>query len=118
VGAETVDQLVSRFQNCYYFGCNGDDLGVGVAFNNPEGRVLKAMFSSDYSHWDVPVMAEVVAESFELVTKGILSRENYRKFMFEHAVQLYLGQNPSFFENTVLADHVWNPEQHAKRDAS
>ena len=62
----------------FYFGCEGDDPGVSWAFNgrtNPAGARLRAMFGSDISHWDVPDMTEPMAEAYEQVEDGRLSRE-------------------------------------------
>ena len=67
--------LIDRFAGSFYFGCEADDRGIATAFSptNPGGARLRAMFSSDIGHWDVPDMAGVVAESFELVEDGVLT---------------------------------------------
>ena len=47
------------------------------AFNttiNPFGSKLKAVFSSDIGHWDVPDMTEVTEEAYELVDHGSIYR--------------------------------------------
>ena len=37
---------------------------------NPFGARLKAIFSSDIGHWDVPDMTEVLEEAYEMVEHG------------------------------------------------
>ena len=39
---------------------------------NAHGTRLRPVFSSDLSHWDVPDMAGVLPEAFELVEEGLL----------------------------------------------
>src|SRR5262245_7551161 len=60
------DLFVPRF----YFGCEADDPVNAWAFNrgaNPLKARLNALFSSDIGHFDVPDMAEVIPEAYELV---------------------------------------------------
>src|SRR5262249_13547271 len=70
---ERAEDIRELFVNSFYFGCEADDPINAWAFNdkvNPFGARLRAIFSSDISHWDVPDMASVVKEAYELVTKG------------------------------------------------
>jgi hypothetical protein len=76
---------------------------VSWAFNrstNPSGARLRAMFGSDISHWDVPDMTEPMAEAYEQVEDGRLSREDFKDFAFTNAVRLYTKTNPGFFDGT------------------
>jgi hypothetical protein len=73
---------------------------------NPLGARLKAVFSSDVGHWDVPEMTEVLGEAWELVDDGHLTREDFRTFVFDNAISLWCGGNPDFFAGTRIEDAV------------
>ena len=91
-----LDLFVPRF----YFGCEADDPMVAWAFDartNPMGARLRAMFSSDMGHWDVPDMTEVVAEAYELVEKGLIDEESFREFTCVNPIRFYTSGNPDFF---------------------
>jgi predicted TIM-barrel fold metal-dependent hydrolase len=95
------DLFVPRF----YFGCEADDPINAWAFNrraNPLGARLNALFSSDIGHFDVPDMAEVVPEAYELVEHGLISDDDFRDFMFANAVRFWGEVNPDFFRGTVV----------------
>jgi predicted TIM-barrel fold metal-dependent hydrolase len=95
------DLFVPRF----YFGCEADDPVNAWAFNraaNPLGARLNALFSSDIGHFDVPDMAAVVPEAYELVEHGLLDADDFRDFMFANAVRFWGEVNPNFFEGTVV----------------
>ena len=67
------------------------------------------MFSSDFGHWDVPDMREVLAEAYEAVEKGLLTEEDFRDFSFVNPVRFWGEVNPAFFEGTRVeaeAAHV------------
>ncbi len=56
-GIERIDDLRSRFEPNFYFGCEADDPLVAWAFRedvNPLGTRLRPVLGSDISHWDVP----------------------------------------------------------------
>jgi hypothetical protein len=95
--------------NNFHFGCEADDPINAWAFNakvNPYGARLKAIFSSDISHWDVPNMAEVVEEAYELVEKGVITETDFRDFVFGNPVSFFGGMNPDFFKGTVVEDEA------------
>jgi len=69
---------------------------------NPFGARLRAIFSSDIGHWDVPDMTEVLEEAYELVEHGLLTEEDFRDFVFTNPVTLWTGMNPDFFKGTVV----------------
>jgi predicted TIM-barrel fold metal-dependent hydrolase len=95
------DLFVPRF----YFGCEADDPTNAWAFNqkaNPMGARLNALFSSDVGHFDVPDMAEVVPEAYELVEHGLIDDNDFRDFMFTNAVRFWGEVNPDFFKGTVV----------------
>jgi predicted TIM-barrel fold metal-dependent hydrolase len=101
-GKEDIRELfVPRF----YFGCEADDPVNAWAFNrraNPMGARLNALFSSDIGHFDVPDMADVVPEAYELVEHGLLTDDDFRDFTFANAVRFWGEVNPDFFKGTVV----------------
>jgi predicted TIM-barrel fold metal-dependent hydrolase len=102
---EKAEDLRSLFEPNFYFGCEADDPLVALAFNrkmNPFGATLKAMFSSDIGHWDVPDMTRVLEEAYELVEKDLLDEEEFRDFVFVHPAMLHAGMNHEFFTGTVV----------------
>jgi predicted TIM-barrel fold metal-dependent hydrolase len=101
------EQIRDLFAPRFFFGCEADDPLATWAFNtkvNPFGAKLGAMFSSDIGHWDVPDMATVLPEAYELVEDGLLGAEDFRDFVFANPVRFYAGNNPKFFEGTRCAD--------------
>ena len=108
-GIERAEDIVELFAPRFFFGCEADDPMTTAAFNtkvNPFGARLGALFGSDISHWDVPVMSDVLGESYELIEHGLLSDQDYRDFMFANAVRFYTRTNPGFFDGTAVADAV------------
>jgi len=99
--------LIDLFSSNMYFGCEADDRTLSFAFSsaNPGGTEMRPVFSSDISHWDVPDMAGVVVESWGLVTKGVITEEQYRRFVYENPVSLF---GKSFFEGTKIEKEVKN----------
>ena len=96
-GIERTEDIVELFAPRFFFGCEADDPMTTTAFNgavNPFGARLGALFGSDISHWDVPVMSEVLGESYELIEHGLLSDQDYRDFMFANAVRFYTRTIP------------------------
>lgn len=108
-GIEKAEDIKELFVPHFYFGCEADDPMNTWAFNtkvNPFGARLKAMFSSDIGHWDVPDMREVVEEAYELVEEGLVTEENFREFVFVNPVTLWTRMNPDFFKGTVVEQAV------------
>jgi predicted TIM-barrel fold metal-dependent hydrolase len=103
---ERKEDIATLFVPRFYFGCEADDPINAWAFDrraNPLGARLNALFSSDVGHFDVPDMAEVVPEAYELVEHGLLTEDDFRDFMFTNAVRFWGEVNPDFFEGTVVA---------------
>jgi predicted TIM-barrel fold metal-dependent hydrolase len=100
----SVADVVERFAGSFSFGCEADDRGITTAYSPaiPGGATLRAMFSSDIGHWDVPDMAGVVAESFELVEDGLLTPAQWREVVCDNPVRMYRRANPEFFVGTAL----------------
>ena len=97
------DDIVDLFVDRFFFGCEADDPVTVHAFDrraNPFGAALRAVFGSDNGHWDVPDMAEVVAEAWELVENGVMNADDFRDFMFVNPLRLHAGMNPDFFTGT------------------
>ena len=81
----------------FYFGCEADDPTVAWAFSaksNPHGAKLRAMFSSDMGHWDVPDMEGILCEAFELVEHGHLDEGDFREFVCTNPLRFYTRMNP------------------------
>ena len=58
-------------------------------------RKLRAMFSSDIGHWDVPDMAEILARGPRAGGATASSREaDFRDFVFANPVRFYTSANP------------------------
>jgi predicted TIM-barrel fold metal-dependent hydrolase len=104
-GIERREDIRDLFVPRFYFGCEADDPVNAWAFNraaNPMGVRLNALFSSDIGHFDVPDMAEVVPEAYELVEHGLITDDDFRDFMFANAVRFWGEVNPEFFHGTVV----------------
>ena len=104
-GVSSAKALAGQFVNSFYFGCEGEDRMTAVAFDrrfNHYGAQLNAIFSSDLGHWDVPDMAEVLPETYELVEHGMLNEADFRKFVFGNVVEMYTAMNPRFFAGTSV----------------
>jgi predicted TIM-barrel fold metal-dependent hydrolase len=103
------EELRDLFVPNFYFGCEADDRMVAAAFDgklNRFGAKLKAIFSSDVGHWDVPDMAGVLAESYEMVTEARITEEDFRDFTFANTAELHASMNPDFFKGTVIENDV------------
>ena len=103
------EDIKELFEPRFYFGCEADDPMVAWAFNdriNPMQARLRAMFSSDIGHWDVPDMTQVVAEAYELVEHGHLSDAEFREFICVNPARFYTCGNPDFFKGTRCEDAV------------
>ena len=113
---ETEEDIRDLFVPNFFFGCEADDRCVAWAFDervNEMNVKFNAMLGSDIGHWDVPDATTVLAESYELVEKNLLSHDDFRDFTFSNAVSMHGGMNPDFFKGTVIeaeADAVLNGE--------
>jgi len=104
-GIGSKQDLLGRFVPRFYFGCEADDPTNAWAFNrkmSPMGARLNTLFSSDIGHFDVPDMAGVVPEAYEMVEHGLITDDDFRDFMFENAVRFWGEVNPDFFKGTVV----------------
>ena len=98
------EDILEQIGRSYWFGCEADDPLVRLAFDGalPKGATLNAIFSSDVSRWDVPVMAEVIPEAWEQVEHGWLNQDQFRAFTFGNAHRFFTEARPDFFHDTVL----------------
>ncbi len=106
---DSIEELIAAFVPNFYFGCEAEDVSVAWAFNknlNPGGSRLKAMFSSDVGHWDVPDMTAVLGEAYEHVEHGNITEDDFKDFVFGFPVAFYSGLNRDFFAGTRIADAV------------
>ena len=104
-----IEDFLDLFVRNFYFGCEGDDPTNALAFQSklwPLNARIKAIFSSDIGHWDVPDMREVLSEAYELVDEGHMTEEDFRDFTFTYPVDLFAGMNPDFFKDTVVQHEV------------
>jgi predicted TIM-barrel fold metal-dependent hydrolase len=104
-GIRTLEDFYERLIPNFYYGCEADDRLAGTAFDPryaPPGRKLRAMFSSDVGHWDVPEIGHVVGEAWEMLEDGVMGEEDFRDFMFGNPVRLFTSLNPDFFKGTAI----------------
>ena len=107
-GATKKSDLGPLFDN-FFFGCEADDKMNAWAFNtkvNRFGMTLKAFFGSDIGHMDAPDFTRVVEETYELVEDEVLTADEYRAFVADHAIKLHGGMNPDFFNGTAIEDYA------------
>jgi hypothetical protein len=72
----------------------------------PPGRRLRAMFSSDVGHWDVPDMGGVVPEAWEMVEDGVMGEADFHDFVFGNPVRLFTSLDRGFFDGTAIEGEV------------
>jgi predicted TIM-barrel fold metal-dependent hydrolase len=104
MGAESASDIIDVFSNQMYFGCEADDPLVGWATRSVIKHrpvKLRPILGTDISHWDAPVMNEVLVEAFELLEDGVLDAAEFRAFTFENPVLLHKSANKDFFTGTV-----------------
>jgi len=100
----SAEDIVLPFAERSFFGCEADDPLVPLAFDLRVGHVpvtLRPLLGTDVSHWDAPVMNEVLPEAYEAVEDGRMDAGQFEAFAFSNAVRLHGGVNPSFFDGTV-----------------
>jgi predicted TIM-barrel fold metal-dependent hydrolase len=103
------EDIKTLFADPFFFGCEADDPLTSMAFNtkvNPFGVELNAMMGSDIAHWDVPDMAEVLEEAWEMVDHEWIDESAFEKFTFTNPVRFYTDTNPAFFKGTAVETAV------------
>jgi hypothetical protein len=104
-GIESKQDVRETFAS-FYFGCEADDRATMWAFDPRMGVRLRPVFSSDFTHFDVPDFREVIPEAFEMVEKGFVTEQDFREFTFTNAARLHARNNPDFFKGTIIEDDV------------
>ncbi len=107
-GINSKEDVRAVFSGNFYFGCEADDRATMWAFDPRMGVRLRPVFSSDFTHFDVPDFREVIPEAFEMVEKGFVTAQDFREFTFTNAARLHTRNNPGFFKGTVVEQAVAN----------
>lgn len=110
-GAKSAEDICRTFSEQFYFGCEADDPMNVIAFDterNPLAARMRAIFSSDIGHWDVPDMRCVLLEAYEAVDQGRMSAQDFRRFAFSNVASLFGDSNPDFFAGTDVEEAVKN----------
>jgi len=105
-GIESKEDVRAVFSDNFYFGCEADDRATMWAFDPRMGVRLRPVFSSDFTHFDVPDFSDVIPEAFEMVEKGYVTNQDFREFTFTNAARLHTRNNPGFFRGTVIEQAV------------
>ncbi|HEV7393391.1 MAG TPA: amidohydrolase family protein [Burkholderiales bacterium] len=101
-GINSKEDVRGVFSNNFYFGCEADDRATMWAFDPRMGVRLRPVFSSDFTHFDVPDFREVIPEAFEMVERKFVTEQDFREFTFSNAARLHTRNNPDFFKGTVV----------------
>jgi hypothetical protein len=104
-GVRSAQDIRDQFCGGLYWGCEGDDPLIGVAFDqrvNPLGARIPAFVGSDIGHWDVPSFSHPLHEAYEQVEHGLLTAEQFRAFTLTNAVRFYAGDRRDFFAGTAV----------------
>ena len=111
VDADTRQELAQRFARSFYFGCEADDRTVALASSrlNGLGVDLNATLGSDIGHWDVAHAAHVIPEAWELVTSGLMTEAEFRRFTYDNAYRFLTASAPDFFDGTALESATTRP---------
>lgn len=115
-GFNSPEDIVRQFTKGFYFGCEADDPMNAWAFKSdylPLGASLNTLFGSDIGHFDVQEMAGVLPEAHELLDDALITKDDFRDFVFANAVSFYSESNPDFFKNTVIEKQVSEYRRHA-----
>ena len=108
-GVESREDIRDQFVPNFYYGADADDKMTALAFDekiNHFGVNLKAVFSSDIGHWDVPDMSGVLQEAWEMVEKGTINEDNFKDFVFTNTAEMHAQMDPDFYKGTVVEDAV------------
>jgi hypothetical protein len=64
------------------------------------------VFSSDFTHFDIPDFADVIPESVRVGREEFVTAQDFREFTFTNAALLHTRNNPGFFTGTVVEQAV------------
>ena len=99
----SVSEIIDVFENKMFFGCEADDPLVGWATGTTIKHrpvTLRPILGTDISHWDAPIMNEVIVEAFELLDDNVIDAADFKAFTFDNPVLLHQSANPGFFTGT------------------
>ena len=108
-GAAGPEDIRDQFCSSFFWGCEGDDPLVAVAFDprvNPLGATVPAFIGSDIGHWDVPTFGHPLQEAYEQIQHGLLSADQFKEFTFSNAIRFYAGDRIDFFAGTAVEAEV------------
>jgi hypothetical protein len=105
-GVSSKADIRAVFSGNFYYGCEADDRATMWAFDPRMGVRLRPVFSSDFTHFDVPDFADVIPEAYEMVERKFVTDQDFREFTFSNAARLHTGNNPDFFKGTVVEKAV------------
>ena len=105
-GVASKADIRAVFAEDFYFGCEADDRATLWAFDPRMGVRLRPVFSSDFTHFDVPDFRDVIPEAYELVERGYVTEQDFREFTFSNAARLHTRNNPEFFKGTAVEKAV------------
>lgn len=105
-GVQSKADIRAMFSGNFYFGCEADDHATVMAFDPRLGVRLRPIFSSDFTHFDVPDFNDVIPEAYEMVEKRHVTEQDFREFTFTNAARLHTRNNPAFFKGTVVEQAV------------
>jgi predicted TIM-barrel fold metal-dependent hydrolase len=105
-GTNSKEDVRAVFAGNFFFGCEADDRATMWAFDPRMGVRLRPVFSSDFTHFDVPDFKEVIPEAYEMLERGFVTSQDFREFTFTNAALLHTRNNPAFFKGTVVEKAV------------
>ena len=105
-GIQSKADIRAVFSGNFFFGCEADDRATMWAFDPRMGVRLRPVFSSDFTHFDVPDFNDVIPEAYENVEKGYITGQDFREFTFTNAALLHTRNNADFFKGTVVETAV------------
>lgn len=105
-GVQSKADIRQVFSDHFFFGCEADDRATVFAFDPRMGVRLRPVFSSDFTHFDVPDFEEVIPEAYEMLERGWVTEQDFREFTFTNAAMLHTRNNPQFFKGTVVEREV------------
>jgi predicted TIM-barrel fold metal-dependent hydrolase len=111
---KSVEDIRDHFVPNFYFGAEADDPTVAYAFNtkiNPLGAQINAFWATDSGHWDVPELSDTLAQTWALVERGALTKEQFKALVFDNPYRFYTDVNPDFFKGTAVESALAVPER-------
>ena len=105
-GVKTKADIRAIYETNFYFGCEADDRATMWAFDPRLDARLRPVFSSDFTHFDVPDFEAVLPEAYEMVERGFMTEKDFREFTFANDARLHATNNPAFFNGTAVEQAV------------